>query len=733
MSDIASMAQDAMTYSGWAILAYWMLLSSAYVVLALLATWECLDHRRRTLDEDRSSRMSSPDAPRISVIAPAFNEGSTIESSVRMLMALDYPNLEFVVVNDGSTDQTIDTLRAAFNLVRVHPLIDHRLSTSTIYGVYHSVTYPHLRVVDKVQGGKSDALNAGLDLAAGSLFCAIDSDTLVEATALSRLVRPFVDDPSVVAVGGMLRVLNATRVVGTTIGAVHVSSRWLVGVQTVEYLRAFFLARLGWNRLGGDLIVAGAFGLFRVAAVREAGGYAFDADGEDMELVVRLRRLGAERRESARVCFVPDAVAWTEVPEHVPSLASQRRRWHRGLAESLWTHASIVGRPRYGLAGMLAAPFYVMAELFAPLVELLGTIVLVASTLFGLIDGRVAILLFVVAYGLGVVVSVAAILLEEWAAGRHAHWLDRARLLLWATVEPFGYRQLTVLWRLQGLFQWMRGNRGWGTMVRRGDALRTSDAVAGLLVVVGSLALSVQATTAHAQAPLPERVTVEASLSVDRLSNGRSPWQEHAFELTANPAPRSQLAFSLSSQSRFGQRDSRVAGGGSLAVTSRWTAGAEVATSTTQTLLPKHSLELWAHRTVRSAWGLQGLLSTRAYASSRVDRYTILLDRYAGPFRFAYGFGMARLDGRTGGATHRLVGSATAANGSQLSIASTIGEEVELVGPAALQRLPIREADVHVRQRVHARWLIAATAGVEVHGALYTRAFSRLALRYQPR
>ncbi|WP_310571080.1 glycosyltransferase [Gemmatimonas sp.] len=676
--------------------------------------------------------MSSPFAPRISVIAPAFNEATTIEASVRALMSLDYPNLELIVVNDGSTDHTIEVLCTAFTLVPVHPLIERRLSSSVVHGVYHSLSHPHLLVVDKVQGGKSDAMNVGIDLAAGALFCAIDSDTLVEAGALTRLVRPLVDDPSVVAVGGMLRVLNAAHVRGTSIRDVHVSPRWLVGVQTVEYLRAFFLARMGWNRLGGDLIVSGAFGLFRVAAVRAAGGYAVGADGEDMELVVRLRRRGAEQRLPVRVQFVPDAVAWTEVPEHLPSVASQRRRWHRGLAETLWTHAAIIGRPRYGLAGMLAAPFYVVAELLGPVVEMIGAVAVIVSTAMRLIDFRIAALIFVFAYGIGVIVSVGAILLEESAAGRHAHWSDRARLLLWAVVEPLGYRQLTVLWRLQGLWQWMRGDRGWGTMVRREVASVTPLAITGLLFVLAAVAAGSHATVAHAQAAAPLRLSMEASVSRDRLTNGRAPWQEHAVEATLSRSVRTRLLLSLASLSRFDLHDVRLAMGGSLPISSRWTVGSEGATSTTGLVLPRLSVEGWVHRRLRDAWGIQATALMRAYTTTRVHRYALEVDRYVGPYRVAYTYGVSTLDGRSRRGVHRMVASAVSASGSQLSLAATTGQEVEFVGADAPQALVVREADIQFRQRVHSRWLVAATMGVEAHGVLYTRAFSRLALRYQP-
>ena len=333
--------------------------------------------------------------------------------------------------------------------------------------LYRSRSYPSLIVIDKENGGKADALNAGLNAATGELVCAMDADTLVEPDAMQRLVRPFLTSDDVVAAGGTILVLNDATVEGGRIVA-RTPRRFLPGIQTVEYLRAFLFGRLGFNRLGGNLIISGAFGLFRREAILAVGGYQHDTVGEDMELVLRLRRVGVEQDGPSRVEFVPDPVAWTEVPESRRVLGRQRDRWHRGLADVLWRHRRLLFNPRYGPMGMVVFPYFVFVELLAPIVEVIGLLGLVLGLLLGAVDGAFAVLFFLVAYGYGLVLTVLTVLLEGFIFGRYARRWDRLLLLGWALLENLGYRQLTVMWRLIGLVKYLRGRRDWGLMERTG-------------------------------------------------------------------------------------------------------------------------------------------------------------------------------------------------------------------------------------------------------------------------
>ncbi|MBA2669918.1 MAG: glycosyltransferase family 2 protein [Gemmatimonadetes bacterium] len=425
-------------------------------------------HLRRIREETHWRVLGSRAAPSVSMLVPAHNEASTVAQSVRALLTLRYSNLEVVLVNDGSADETLEVLRREFELVALHPIYRRRIEHAPVRGLYRSRVNPNLVVVDKENGGKADALNAGLNLSTGALVCAIDSDTLIEPDALQRMVRPFLTGDEYLAAGGTIRVANGSRIRWGRVSDGRVSHNPIAGIQTVEYLRAYLFGRLGWNRMGGNLIISGAFGLFDRNAVRRAGGYAHDTVGEDMELVIRLRRLAFELNEPHGVAFVPDPVAWTEVPESLGVLGGQRDRWHRGLADVLWRHRRICFNPRYGAMGMVAFPYFVFVELLAPVVEAIGLIGLGLGLAFGAINLPFAVLFFLTAYGLGLVLSLSGLLLEEFSFHRYERIRDRFVLLAWAVLENVGFRQLTVVWRLRGLWKYLRGRTDWGSMERKG-------------------------------------------------------------------------------------------------------------------------------------------------------------------------------------------------------------------------------------------------------------------------
>ncbi|MDQ3091726.1 MAG: glycosyltransferase family 2 protein [Actinomycetota bacterium] len=454
----------------WAILFYFLAVNGFYLVLLAFATLEMRRHLLRIREESRWHVLGSEVAPTLSMIAPAHNEGSTVAESVRALLTLQYPNLEVVLVNDGSSDDTLAVLEREFELVPIHPIYRRRLEHAEVTDLYRSSVKPNLVVVDKRNGGKADALNAGLNVARGELVCAIDADTLIEPDALLRMARPFLNGSDVVAAGGTVRVVNGSRVKGGRVSVARAPRHPLAGIQAVEYLRAFLFGRLGWNRLGGNLIISGAFGLFRREPVIAAGGYLHDTVGEDMELVARLRRLGAEQGTSQRVEFIPDPVAWTEVPESLRVLGRQRDRWQRGLADVLWRHRHVMLRPRYGALGLVAFPYFVLVELLAPVVELVGLIGLGAALAIGAVDGSFALLFFLVAYGFGVLLTCLTLVLDDLSFPRYGQVRDRLVLVPWAVLESLGYRQLTAYWRLRGLVKFLRGRKDWGVMTRTGFA-----------------------------------------------------------------------------------------------------------------------------------------------------------------------------------------------------------------------------------------------------------------------
>jgi cellulose synthase/poly-beta-1,6-N-acetylglucosamine synthase-like glycosyltransferase len=455
-----------------AILAYFLIVNTCYAVLLASATLEMVRHIRRTRGEDLWRLLQVPELPRISILSPAYCEEATIVESVSALLTLSYPDLEVVVVCDGSPDGTLDALRRAFSLRRVRPVHRGLFPTRPIRAMYRSRSVPRLLVVDKENGGKADALNAGLNVARGDLVCAIDADTLIAPDALLRLVRAFVTEDGVLAAGGTIRLANGATVRSGRVLELRAPTQLLAGIQVVEYLRAFLFGRLGWDRLGGNLIVSGAFGLFRRDALIAAGGYTHDTVGEDLELIVRLRRQARERGERDIVRFIPDPVAWTEAPVSLAVLSRQRDRWHRGLAETLWRHRGLLLSRRYGALGLVMFPYFVFVELLAPVVEALGLVGLVVGLTLRVVDVPFAVSFFLVAYGYGAILSVATLVLDDLSYRKYRRLRDHFALLGFALIENIGYRQLTVLWRLRGLVGLLRRRSDWGGMEHRGFADR---------------------------------------------------------------------------------------------------------------------------------------------------------------------------------------------------------------------------------------------------------------------
>jgi cellulose synthase/poly-beta-1,6-N-acetylglucosamine synthase-like glycosyltransferase len=451
----------------WAVLGYSIIVTLAYLAVNLASIREVTRYMALRRGEPREYFVKG-DEPPISILVPAFNEQEGIVASVRSLLQLHYAALEVIVINDGSRDDTLQRLAEAFDLQPFPQSYEHALPTQPIRGIYASATHPNVRVIDKENGGKSDSLNAGINLSAFPLFCCVDADSILERDALLRIVQPFVDDKECVACGGVIRLVN-----GCTVRDGHIEERRLPRhplalFQVVEYLRGILLARVGWSAINGLLVISGAFGLFRKSAVVAAGGYAPRTIGEDMELTVRLHRLLRKAGTPYKVLFVPDPVCWTEAPESLRVLKSQRVRWHLGLSESLWLNRGLCFAPRSGAAGWLAFPFWSLIEWLAPLVEFLGYVVLVLTLLLGTIDTTMFLLFTVATFNFGLLLSTLALVADALSFQILARPRDVFALFAFAVLENFGYRQLTVWWRVTAIFRWLTGQRvRWGNMVRK--------------------------------------------------------------------------------------------------------------------------------------------------------------------------------------------------------------------------------------------------------------------------
>jgi cellulose synthase/poly-beta-1,6-N-acetylglucosamine synthase-like glycosyltransferase len=456
----------------WAIFAYFVALNSSYLVLIGLAGMEFARHLRRQPFAGGDDMFRSPLTLPVSLIVPAYNEGAGIVAAVQAMTALRYPRYEIVVVDDGSTDDTFERLRGQFDLVEVPRVVPGEVPyRSQVLSVHVARDHPEtLTVVRKTNGGKSDALNVGINLSRHPLVCMVDADSVLDPDALLAVAKPFGDDPlRVAACGGVVRIANGCTVVGGRVVDVRMPRRWLLRIQVVEYLRAFLMGRTGWSRLGGLVVISGAFGIFRRDLVVRVGGMAYDTIGEDAELVVRLHHHLRERGEDYRVIFVAEPVSWSEAPASLRVLGRQRRRWHRGIAEILRKHRGMIVNPLYGRIGLIALPYYVVFELFAPFIELAALVLVPLGLWADAVDLEFAWRFALVAYGYGLLVSLVALVIEEVSFHRYPRWSDLWRGVLAAVLENFGYRQVLAVWQVAGAASAWRGRQAvWGSMQRQG-------------------------------------------------------------------------------------------------------------------------------------------------------------------------------------------------------------------------------------------------------------------------
>ncbi len=456
----------------WGILVYSIAITTSYAVLGFISLRALLAYVRQNSFVDYNSILHSPLAPEVSIIAPAYNEGLTIIQNVRSLLSLHYPKFDVIIVNDGSKDDSLQKLIEAYSLAPVEYELHANIETKAVNAVYKS-TDPGLSkliVVDKQNGGKADALNVGLNIANNDWVVCIDVDCIIEDDALLKLVKPFLEvrDKRVIAVGGVVGIANSCEIVNGRLTKVHLPRQFLPRVQVLEYLRAFLLGRMAWAKLDGLLIISGAFGMFDKEIAIKAGGYNHNTVGEDMELVVRMRRYMIEHKLPYTVRYTPDPLCWTEAPSTLKVLGRQRDRWTRGTMETLWIHRKMFMNPKYGLLGMLSIPYWFLFEWLAPWIEAIGTLSFVGLALLGFVNWSFVLALLALVFSFAILISVISVFFEEISFYQYKSKRDIMKLILTGIIEPFFYHPMTVFWALKGNYHKLIGEKSWGVMTRVG-------------------------------------------------------------------------------------------------------------------------------------------------------------------------------------------------------------------------------------------------------------------------
>ena len=365
---------------------YAVIYISIYTILGLMSYYAIKNYYNSKYYLHKSILIKSNHALGVSIIAPAFNEETTIVYNVKSLLLQDYPKFEVIIINDGSSDQTLQRLIDEFSLVKINFFYIEKIKTQEIRGHYKSTNpvYSKLLIIDKVNGkSKADASNAGINSSKHGLFICTDVDCILRKDTIAMLAKPFIENTrKVIATGAAIRISNACEFKDGMLYKSHYPKNFFARFQELEYIRSFIFGRMAWGKANCLLLVSGGLGMFDKETVIEAGGYWHQSLGEDMELITRMRRRMHEKRQDFVIKYIPESLCWTEVPADSVIFLRQRVRWARGLIQTLYLHKKMIFNPKYKRTGLITLPNYVLFEFMVPIIEILGLIVLFLDIIF---------------------------------------------------------------------------------------------------------------------------------------------------------------------------------------------------------------------------------------------------------------------------------------------------------------------------------------------------------------
>ncbi|MFC2120815.1 glycosyltransferase [Bacteroidota bacterium] len=455
-------------------LIYGLFILISYISIGILSIFELSFHVKRNENFDFKSILGFKKLPSISIIAPAYNEEKSIIENIRSLLSIYYPKVDVIIVNDGSTDNSLQSIIEHYQLVKVNMAVENKVKTASIRGIYKSLnsSYSNLIVVDKENGGKADALNAGINVSRNDLFLAIDVDCIIEPSAILHMVKPFLEEKNgcqVIASGGVIRIANSCEIKDGIIMKVNYPKNFWAKFQVLEYFRALTLGRMAWSKINGLLMISGAFGLFDRKTVVAVGGYDTSTVGEDLELVVRMRRYMHEMGiNNYKVAFIPDPLCWTEVPSSLKVLSRQRNRWTRGAIYTLIKHRKMFFNSKYKRIGLFSFPYWVFFEWAAPIIEFIGIVYFLIILILGMVSLKTFLILSLFVFSLALVFSTFAILYESYIYNKYKGYKFLLKVVFIAIIEVFIFHPLIMLSSISGNFDFFvkKNKKGWGKMTR---------------------------------------------------------------------------------------------------------------------------------------------------------------------------------------------------------------------------------------------------------------------------
>lgn len=465
--DFITLIRYFISFFNYFCMTFTILLSLIYIIQLVMSFFSVRKNDKFRQSNDFGRYVASENLLPISLLIPAYNEQENIVSNIKSLMKIDYPKFEIIVVNDGSTDRTHELIIDSFKLYKIDSSVKTSIPTKDIRGIYFNLNYPNLIYVDKENGGKSDALNAGINISSYPLFACLDADSRIEPDALLKLSSEFMKNTDTVVAGGLVRIANGFKIKDGIATDFSIPPKMVERFQIVEYYRSFLSGRVSWGATNSMLIVSGAFGVFKKQAVIEVGGYKTNTIGEDMEIVVRIHRHMKAHKRKYKIIFCEDAVCWTQGPMSVADIRGQRRRWQIGLLDTLLAHKTMFFNPRYGTVGLLAIPYNWIFELLGAAVETIGYFLLPFTLFIGELNMFFFIVYFLLSTLLGVILSIGSLILEQYTRKTVMSAKQCLTLSLYAILENFGYRQMITFFRMEGIIKYRKLRKTWGEIERK--------------------------------------------------------------------------------------------------------------------------------------------------------------------------------------------------------------------------------------------------------------------------
>lgn len=453
---------------------YGLSLLTIYFIGIILSNRAVKRNKRKSHFLQVKDIISATDIPSVTLVAPAYNEGKTIVENVKSLLSIQYPFYELIIVNDGSTDDSLALMIDKFALEPFDAtFITQPLPSATVKRIYRSkkIQYKQLTVIDKNNGGKADALNAGINFAHTELVLCTDADCIIEQDALIKMVRPYLEEDSteIIACGAAIGIANDSIINNGVIKELILPKNLIPTIQVVEYIRNFLIGRMGWGEINGLMLVSGAFGMYPRTRMIEVGGFNHKTVGEDLELCFRLRMHMENIKKPYKIVYIPETLCWTEAPTDLSILVKQRERWARGLWETLNLHKKLFFNFNYRNMGLFFFPYWCFFEFGAPIVEFLGIVTLIVLSFMGLIHWETAFLLFTAVYLIGCIFSTISIFLYVKNFQHYSTGKQVTELLLAAYLEPFLYHPVLLFGQMKGYYKKIfKIKSGWGTMTRKG-------------------------------------------------------------------------------------------------------------------------------------------------------------------------------------------------------------------------------------------------------------------------